>query len=65
MKIGTLVTWNVKGSRDYGCLGLVTSLCERGEFDRVLYINVLWADESNIEYDLSDINDKNIKVVKF
>tara|TARA_Y100001937_G_scaffold32714_1_gene46657 strand:+ start:836 stop:1003 length:168 start_codon:yes stop_codon:yes gene_type:complete len=54
--------WNVKGSLDYGELGVVTSVKEltlNEEFD------VVWADGTVTEYDHSQIQHQNIKVVKF
>ena len=63
IRIGTLVMWNRKGSRDYGCMGLVTSLSESN--DRGVAFHVKWTDESKTQYDMSDIVDNAIKVVKF
>ena len=65
IRIGSLVMWNIKGSRDYGCMGLVTSLWESGKRGNGLYFHVKWTDESRTEYDMSDIDDNNVKVVKF
>ena len=65
IRIGSLVMWNMKDSRYYGCLGLVTNLWERGKFDKILYFHAKWADEESADYNMSDINDNNIKVVKF
>jgi hypothetical protein len=66
IRIGSLVMWNRKGSRDYGCMGLVTSLNERERnYKQMLCFHVKWTDESGTEYDMSDIDDNAIKVVKF
>ena len=59
---GSLVMWNVKASDDYGELGVVTSVKEltiNEEFD------VVWADGTATEYDHGQIQNQNIKVVKF
>jgi len=57
-----LVMWNCRESEDYGCMGLVTSLWDSYNG---LYFNVEWTDNTVVEYGSDEIEDENIKVVKF
>ena len=69
VRTGSLVMWNIENSIDYGCMGLVLDskyidYTETGE-GILHYFNVLWIDDSLIEYDQEHIHKDNIKVVKF
>jgi len=62
IRVGSLVMWNCRESEDYGCMGLVTSLWDSYNG---LYFNVEWTDNTVVEYGSDEIEDENIKVVKF
>ena len=69
VRTGSLVMWNIEESIDYGCMGLVLDskyidYTETGE-GILHYFNVLWIDDSLVEYDQEHIHKDNIKVVKF
>jgi len=69
VRTGSLVMWNIENSNDYGCMGLVLDskyidYTETGE-GILHYFNVLWIDDSLVEYDQEHIHKDNIKVVKF
>ena len=69
VRTGSLVMWNIKNSRDYGCMGLVIysqyidyMSCDEGILH---YFNIQWSDDSLVEYDQDEIIKGNIKVVNF
>ena len=62
VRIGSLMMWNIKSSQDYGCMGLVISLWDSYNG---LCFNIKWTDNSFTEYNITDIDDNNIKVVNF
>ena len=69
IRVGSLVMWNVIDSVDSGCVGLVihNKFIDYTETDEgiVHYFYVRWADETHVEYDIEEIENGRIKVVKF
>jgi len=67
VRTGTLVMWNVEGSIDFGCMGLVvySHYKKYEDGDLFHYFNVQWTDDSLVEYDHEEIERDKIKVVKF
>ena len=61
VKVGTLVMWNVKSSKSYGDVGIVTWV--GGDKENFF---VMWSSDSEVcNYDNSHFEEKNLKVVNF